>query len=463
MISIPKFLIDKYETVEFVDEGAFGSVYRCTRSSATSAVKILTVSDSVARIRFEREAEILQNIDHKHIVKVLDVGEDDGLLWYESEYATGGHFGKIHAYFYSDLERVKYFIQICLGVQALHELQPPLIHRDLKPSNILVFGDLHPERETVLKIADFGIAAIAGDDLKLTSSGSALGTASYVAPELLKNSRIKHPRVDVYSLGITFLEACTGYTQPGQENIDLVPQLLRPIVAKMVRQRANERYQSVTEVLQELKSFSVHRLLFGRDFDENDRNSEVWHVNISGELDRAFSVLMEATPDNVLDRLAAFERKLDRLGDAHDHEADAIMRIMGSILSVIDAADRDALLNLVQRFLDAADKTKGQDFFSPVPDMWANFLADGFKFSSYRATKNLCLEGLARFLVQFKTSWTKNYLYLTIQSIEDPSYLQHLATCLREIGYENLAKLLDGALEDRPIDLNAIGIALHEI
>jgi len=463
MSSIPDFLTSKYDGVEFVDEGAYGQVFKCTLGETTTAVKLLVAIDSVSRTRFGREADMLCSLDHKHIVKVIDVGEDDGHLWYESEYATGVHFGKIHAYFYSDLERVKYFIQIGLGVQALHEFQPPLIHRDLEPSNILVFGDLHPDRETVLKIADFGIAAIAGDDFGLTTTGTGLGTAAYVAPERLKNSRIKSARADIYSLGITFLEACTGYTAPSQENIELVPVLLRPFIAKMVRQRPSERYQSVAEVLKDLGGLSFHSLLFGRELAENERASEVWHVNIGGELDRAFSQLVDATSENVPERLTAFEQKLDRLGDATDHEADAIMRLTGGVLAVIDTVDREALLSLLQRFLHAADKTTDKDHFSPVPDMWTKFLADIFKFSSYRATKHLSLEGLAKFLVRFRTPWAKNYLYFTIESIEDPSYLEHLATCLREVGCEDLAALLDGSLDEQALDLNAIAVALRQI
>lgn len=106
-MTIPAFLISKYDKAEFVDEVAYGRVYECRRGEKATAVKLLLAIDSVSRTRFEREATLLRSIDHKHIVKVLDVGEDDGELWYESEYADGGHFGKVHAYFYSDLERVK--------------------------------------------------------------------------------------------------------------------------------------------------------------------------------------------------------------------------------------------------------------------------------------------------------------------------------------------------------------------
>lgn len=131
----PEFLRTKYEKVEFIDRGAYGRVYKCTRAGTTTAVKILDELDSISRARFKAEVDILGSIDHENIVKVLDAGETDGHHWYESEYASQGHFGIMHGYlFYSDLDRVKYFSQICLGVQALHGLDPPIIHRDLKPT-----------------------------------------------------------------------------------------------------------------------------------------------------------------------------------------------------------------------------------------------------------------------------------------------------------------------------------------
>ncbi|HWW75200.1 MAG TPA: serine/threonine-protein kinase [Pyrinomonadaceae bacterium] len=456
------FLRAKYEAVEFIDRGAYGRVYKCTRAGTTTAVKILDELDPVSRTRFEGEVDILRRIDHGNIVKVLDAGETDGRHWYESEYANQGHFGVMAPYlFYSDPDRVKYFRQICLGVRALHGLEPPIIHRDLKPRNILCFEYLEPTRHTVLKIADFGIAAIAGDASGLTTTGAALGTAPYMAPERVKNSKIKTPQSDIYSLGITFLETCTGYKTPSPETMELVPEILRPVVEKMIRQRPGERYQSVSAVLEVLDSFSFARLMHGREFEEGESGGVVFHVNVGSELDNAFAALVESNADNVLDRLATFERKLDRLGDAHDHEADAIMRVTGGVLAVMDEANRDALLGLVQRFMNTAEKTSERDYFSPVPDMWAHFLADVFHFSSYRPTKSLCLEGLAKFLVRFGSPWTKNYLYLTITRIEDPSYMEYLAACLREAGREDVAGLLDGVPEERTLDLDGLRVTLR--
>lgn len=462
MDSIPEFLRTKYDDVEFIARGAHGRVYKCTRIGETTAVKILDALDPVLQTRFTGEVDILRRIDHENIVKVRDAGETDGHYWYESEYANQDHFGFMHSYlFFSDADPVRYFSQICLGVQALHELDPPIIHRDLKPSNILCFEYFDPQRHMVLKIADFGIAAIADDAPGLTTTGPALGTPLYMAPERLRDRSIKTPRSDIYSLGITFLEACTGNKIPSQENLDLVPEILRPIIKKMVRQRPGDRYQSVREVLDALNSFSYSRLLLGRELEENEVAGPVSHVNITRELENAVQALFECNADNVLDRLAALERKLDRLGDVHDHEAHTIKNIPGSALEMIDKVNPEALTNLVQRFENAARMTSARDFFSPEPDMWSKFLADTFHLSSYRPTKNLCLEGLANFLVRFGSRWTMIYLYRIINNIEDPSYMAHLAMCLREVGREDVAGLLDGVPDSRALDVEALVIALR--
>lgn len=167
----PDFLLSKYDSVELIDEGADGHVYKCIRKGTITAVKVLADSlDSVARARFDREVEILKRFYHLHVVKLLDPAKTDGHHWLESEYARELHFGKMFPYLnYSNLQRRNCFVQICLGVLALHEAEPPIIHCDLKPRNILVFDNPEQKAELILKIADFGLSAIAGDDSHLTS------------------------------------------------------------------------------------------------------------------------------------------------------------------------------------------------------------------------------------------------------------------------------------------------------
>lgn len=457
---IPEFLRSKYDHVEFIDKGAYGRIYKCTRAEITSAVKALDALDSESLERFKGEIAILKRIDHKNVVNILNVGEDKGHYWYESEYADQGHLGKMASYlFYSDLDRVNYFRQICLGVQALHEFYPPIIHRDLKPSNILVFDNPDGGRDSLLKIADFGLAAIVGESRGITRTGTVIGTAHYIAPEREKNPRIKTPQSDIYSIGITFLEACTGRSRLSPENLNLVPELLRPIIEKMIREHPNDRYKNVVEVIQALNDLPFDRLFYGRELGENEWFVHTYHINIGRELENALELLHKCDEGNVLARLAALELTLDRLVDACDHEASILMNIGRDIAALIEKASPEALLHVVRRFDNAARFTTDQDFFRPSQS-WFHFLANTFDVSSYRPTKSLCLEGLAYFLVRFGNPEIKGCLYRTIKSIEDPSYMEELALCLHQVGREDIANLLDGSLDRRNIDLEAVWRAL---
>ncbi len=459
---IPEFLQAKYDDVEFIDQGTFGRVYKCSRAEGITAVKILDALDLESKVRFNAEIDLLRRIDHENVVKIFDAGETDGHYWYESEYASQGHLGQMASYlFYSDLDRKRYFCQICLGVQALHELEPPIIHRDLKPSNILVFGNPVPERDPILKVADFGLAAIAGAAPGLTATGAVLGTAHYIAPEREKNSRIKTPQSDIYSLGITFLETCTGRTRPSPENLGLVSEVFRPIIEKMVREYPNDRYQKVAEVLEALNGLPFDRLFYGRELGENERSVSVYHINIGRELVNALDFLLKATWDDVLERLNVLERTLDRLVDAPDHEAIILMNIDRKAVTLIEKANPDTLLRLVQRFDRAARRTKDQDFFHPEPYSWSRFWADTFDISSVFETKSLCLEGLAYCLDRFGNQGTVYFIYRTIEGIDDPNDMTAFANCLRGVGREDIAGLLDGVPDQRNLDLESLKKALQ--
>lgn len=464
MDSTPEFLRAKYESVELIGEGGDGRVYKCQRGERVTAVKTLVALDLASQTRFLSEADILLQIDHENIVKVFEAGKTDGCFWYESEHANEGHFGTMHGYILqSDLDRANYFGQICLGVQALHNLNPPIIHRDLKPRNILVFSNAEPRKRTVLKIADFGLAVIAGEEGGLTTTGDALGTGDYMAPECKANPLIRSPRSDIYSLGITFLEACTGKTDVSQENLNLVPELFRPMIGKMIQQHPNHRYQSVVEVIDALRGFSFLRLLYGRELLENEVGTPVFHINIGRELENALGTFFTCDSSNVLERLAFLERLLDRLYDASDHEAHTIITIPRNGVALTDQVKPDALLSLVRRFINATENTRPGDFFPPEPDRWARFLFETFHLSSYRPTKCLCLEGLAKLLNTFSTPWIKEYIYRTFESLEDPSYMEHFATCLREVNRPDLAILFDGVPDRHTLDLVSLRTALQEL
>jgi hypothetical protein len=427
-----------------------------------TAVKILNELDSTALARFDREIEILKRLAHPHVVKFIEAGVSDGHHWYESEFAPRGDFGRQAPYIlWSDLSKVNYFIQICRGVQALHDARPRLIiHRDLKPSNILVFDPPEGSSDFVLKIADFGASAIAGDAMRLTRSSDFLGTEEYIAPECRSNPHNQRPSADIYSLGISFIEACTGSTAPTAENLLGVPALMRPVIEKMIRRHPDDRQQSVGDVQRELDALPKLQLLLGRQPYSDEIFASIYGLEAAGEIDRAWEALIASSRETVAERLRTFEYTLDRVGQNYDHVADAIMRTTGPVLQLIEADNPQALERLVGRFLFSAEKTKDDDECGPVPDMWSHFLFDAFRFSSTSWTKRLCLEGLVTCWIRFATYWPARYLLLAITGIESPDLIEHLAIVLRERQCEIAASLLDGVPDDRDLDVVAIGSAL---
>lgn len=459
----PQFLLAKYDSVQFIDKGVDGCVYKCVCNGTVTAVKVLVDPlDPVARARFDREVQVLKRFDHPHIVKLLDAGETNGSHWLESEFADESHFGKMFPYLnYSNHERRDYFVQICLGVLALHESVPPIIHRDLKPRNILVFQRPKRDSKLILKVADFGLSAIAGDSSHVTTSGQVLGTGLYMAPERLQNPFLKTPESDIYSLGITFLEACTGGTTTG-ENIDNVPDVLTPIIRKMIRYSSKERYQSVREVITDLNNLSIFKLIYGREMEPGEVPGMSFSTNTAGQLARIVEVMYNSTAENIETQVTLLERTLDSLGfDVHDNKAHTISCIPAHVTKLIDEILPDRLCRLIETFDYAAELTKEGDHFYDSPDRWGWFLVETFRACSYRPTRHVCLASLSKILVRFDTPLLRQYVGHLIYTIKDPSDLVHFAVCLREQNRDDIAKLLDGVPEERNLDVDALKVALR--
>src|SRR6267154_239456 len=103
-----------------------------------------------------------------------------------------------------------------------------------------------------------------GDCPRLTTSSQFLGTEAYMAPERKQNPLLQSVESDVYSLGITFLEAFTGSTTQG-DNEEKVPDVFKPIIKKMIRLSPNDRYHSVRDLLTDLSNLPMFELSYGRE------------------------------------------------------------------------------------------------------------------------------------------------------------------------------------------------------
>ncbi|GLC25481.1 serine/threonine-protein kinase [Roseisolibacter agri] len=207
---------DRYLVTALLGEGGMGKVYlaRHVRLPQQAAIKILRadlVRDPMAVARFNREASNASQIEAEHVARVYDYGETrDGLVYLAMEYVPGKTLrriieseGPLPPRRTAELIR-----QIAAGLDAAHDLTPPLIHRDLKPDNILVVTSASG-RDRV-KVVDFGIAkAFGSEDHALTRTGFVVGTPEFMSPEQLLGEPLD-PRSDVYALALVAFECLTG-------------------------------------------------------------------------------------------------------------------------------------------------------------------------------------------------------------------------------------------------------------
>ena len=176
------------------------------RTGSPAAVKVLSQLSPEAALRFEREAYALDALQHPNILGYIDHGRTpDGRSYLATEWLDGEDLAAV-------LARGRLSVTAALSLTAsvartlgfAHERG--LVHRDLKPSNVfLLGGDLDR-----IKIIDFGIVRFIGISLKLTGSGTTVGTPGYMAPEQARGEDTVDARADVFSLGCVLFECLTG-------------------------------------------------------------------------------------------------------------------------------------------------------------------------------------------------------------------------------------------------------------
>ena len=204
--------IGTYEIIRELGRGGMGAVYLASRADeafdkqvALKLIKRGMDSDAIIK-RFVMERQILANLDHPNIARMIDGGTtEDGLPYFVLEYIEGTTITRYcDEHKLNTLERLKLFFQVCAAVQFAH--QNLIVHRDLKPSNIIVTKDGTP------KLLDFGIAKLLSVDSALveTETIGRLFTPEYASPEQLRGLPITTTS-DVYSLGVVLYELLSGH------------------------------------------------------------------------------------------------------------------------------------------------------------------------------------------------------------------------------------------------------------
>ncbi|GAB4589268.1 serine/threonine-protein kinase [Nocardia sp. IFM 10818] len=198
----------QYELRRLIGVGGMGEVYEAydTVRDRVVAVKLLDVelARSPAYVeRFRRESRTAARLQEPHVIPVHDWGEVDGVLFIDMRLVRGRD---LKAYLHDEgplppAHAVTVVEQIAAALDAAHE--SGLVHRDIKPANILLTGELFAY------LVDFGIAHTASD-AQLTSTGSAIGSFAYMAPERFEHSAGASASADIYALACVLYECLTG-------------------------------------------------------------------------------------------------------------------------------------------------------------------------------------------------------------------------------------------------------------
>ncbi len=266
-----------YKITEKLGEGGMGVVYKANdiELDRVAALKFLphhiTVNEETLN-RFRTEARAAAALNHPNITTIYsieksDEKEGDPRVFLVMEYIDGVELkDRIREGKVSYDEALDISIKICQGLEAAHK--KGVVHRDIKSSNIMVTDD------GAVKIMDFGLAKLGGGE-NLTRLGTTLGTISYMSPEQTTGENVDH-QTDIWSLGIVMYELFTGqlpfkgdYDQAVVYSIlnenpaalssynEKIPKALESIIFKSLAKNKKERYQSASELLNDLKLLRV--------------------------------------------------------------------------------------------------------------------------------------------------------------------------------------------------------------
>jgi serine/threonine-protein kinase len=317
-----------YQVIKKLGEGGMGEVYLAedSRLGRKVALKLLPteiIKDPNRIKRFEQEARTASALNHPNILTIYEIGDADGLHFIATEFIDGVTLKQKIANGLSLKEALKIAIQIANALVVAHPAG--VVHRDIKPGNIMLRDDGY------VKILDFGLAKFTepGSVKKEnnvgfnTEAGKVMGTPKYMSPEQARG-QVVDARTDIFSFGVVLYQMITGqlpfdgatnsdiivsvleYDPPPISNYlpDVSPELER-IIIKALRKDREERYQTIKDMLLDLKSLK-QRL----DFEK-----ELTRANLA---DRSFSQNNSSDPsvEKELSKLEESSYKTDKIDRA---------------------------------------------------------------------------------------------------------------------------------------------------
>jgi eukaryotic-like serine/threonine-protein kinase len=273
----------RYTIIRLLGAGGMGAVYQAFDHELGVGVAIKVIrpaaqSDATAardlEQRFKRELVLARQITHKHVVRIHDIGDVDGIKYLTMPFVEGHTLadmlrrdGKLAV-----PRALLVAKQVALGLLAAHD--KGVIHRDLKPENIMIEKGEPPEGGDAL-IMDFGIARSVQRGATQTAAGSVIGTLEYMAPEQARGQPVDQ-RADIYSFGLILYDVLVGRQRlanadpmsemlgrlaqapPPPRTLEAsVPEALDRIVQKCLEPNADARFQTMTEVVAALDGLTA--------------------------------------------------------------------------------------------------------------------------------------------------------------------------------------------------------------
>lgn len=287
----------RYQVIKTIGSGGMSEVYLAYDKvlDIEIAIKILQKDTDSDISRFRREAEIIERLDNKHIVKIYDFNQTkDNKYYIVMEYIKGTtikeyikKYGK-----FSPEEVVNITKQILNALGYAHKKN--VIHRDIKSNNIMITDN------KIIKIMDFGIAKLShGEEKNLTHAGTVLGTTYYIAPEFLTKGNPEN-NSDIYSLGIVLYEMLVGNVPFKGESFEVIcmkhlqskipdiipklkiPQALENILIKSTAKKNINRYQTAEEMIDDLNTvfdkgrYDEDKLILYNDIDDDNDKTVIY-------------------------------------------------------------------------------------------------------------------------------------------------------------------------------------------